>query len=385
MDRSQMEEIKKACFENRDWFIERLKKYVLIETPSDNLELNRTLLKEIASDFEELNLETEIIDSEESGGQLIARGSGEGFQGDQLLIGHADTVWPVGTLEEMPWSMDGDVIRGPGVYDMKSGIVMMQLALRVLSGLGVTPALRPVVMITTDEETGSSDSWDEIERMARSVDRVYVPEPSLGFDGNLKTRRKGSGRYTITVKGREAHSGIEPEKGISAIVEMAHVIRKLDRMNDYPRGISLNAGLISGGSAVNIVPGKCVIEVDVRVLETEDGETIDRKIHHLEPELDGAEIVIEGGMRRPPMVQNSRNLALWKLAQKCAESLDIPIGQGLSGGGSDGSITSQYAATLDGLGPVGEGAHSRKEKVLIEQTIERAALLAALISANGLQ
>jgi glutamate carboxypeptidase len=385
MDRSQMEEIKKACIENRDWFIERLKKYVLVETPSDNPELNRTLLKEIASDFEELNLETEIIDSEESGGQLIARGSGEGFHADQLLIGHADTVWPVGTLEEMPWNIDGDVIRGPGVYDMKSGIVMMQLALRVLSGLGMTPALRPVVLITTDEETGSSDSWDLIESMARTVERVYVPEPSMGFDGNLKTRRKGSGRYTITVRGREVHSGIEPENGVSAIVEMAHVIRKLDRMNDYSRGISLNAGLISGGSAVNIVPGKCVIEVDVRVLETDDGEEIDRKIQNLEPELDGAEIVIEGGMRRPPMVQNSRNLALWELAQKCAKSLDIPIGEGLSGGGSDGSITSQYAATLDGLGPVGEGAHSRKEKVLIEQTIERAALLAALISANGLQ
>jgi glutamate carboxypeptidase len=384
MDRSQFEEIKKRCIQNKDWFIERLKKYVLAETPSDNSEQNRNLLNEIARDFEELNLETKIIDSDDSGGQLIAKFNGDDFTGDQLLIGHADTVWPIGTLQEMPWSIDGDVIRGPGVYDMKSGIVMMQLALRVLSEMGLKPALKPVVMITTDEETGSSDSWVVIEEMARKVNRVYVPEPSLGFEGDLKTRRKGSGRYTIRVKGREAHSGIEPEKGVNAIVEMAHVIRKLHDMNDYSNGISLNTGLVSGGSAVNIVPGECVIELDVRVLESEDGVQIDKKITGLKPELSGAEIQIEGGMRRPPLVQNERNLALWNLAKECAEDLGISIGQGLSGGGSDGSITSQYAATIDGLGPVGEGAHSRKEKILIGKTIERTALLAALILAGDI-
>jgi len=199
------------------------------------------------------------------------------------------------------------------------------------------------------------------------------------MEGKIKTERKGSGRYHITVKGKEAHSGVEPEKGVSAVVEMAHIIRKLDVLNDYEKGISLNVGLISGGKAVNIVPGDCSIQVDFRYMNKSEGEEIDKKIKNFTAELKGAEISIEGGLRRPPVVKNERNQKLWKLAQECAEKLGLQIEEALSGGGSDGSITSQFTATLDGLGAVGEGAHSPTEKILVDETLERSALLTALL------
>ena len=371
--------IRETVSNHKEWFISRLKKYVEVESPTDDIIQNRKLLNTIAVDFREFDFDVEWRESVLSAGQLICRLSSSDSEIDQLMIGHADTVWPVGTLEKMPWSVEGNVIRGPGVYDMKSGIVMMQLAIKVMKEFELSPKLRPIVMITSDEETGSKDSWDEIEKIAKSVNRVFVPEPSMGMEGKIKTERKGSGRYHITVKGKEAHSGVEPEKGVSAVVEMAHIIRKLDVLNDYEKGISLNVGLISGGKAVNIVPGDCSIQVDFRYMNKSEGEEIDKKIKNFTAELKGAEISIEGGLRRPPVVKNERNQKLWKLAQECAEKLGLQIEEDLSGGGSDGSITSQFTATLDGLGAVGEGAHSPTEKILVDETLERSALLTALL------
>ncbi|MDZ7756706.1 M20 family metallopeptidase [Rhodohalobacter sp.] len=379
MDSIDYKKIRETVSEHKDWFVNRLKKYVLAESPTDDIIQNRKLLHAIAEDFKELNYQVEWKESVQSAGQIICRPKQSELQEDQLLIGHVDTVWPVGTLDKMPWKIDDNVIRGPGVYDMKAGIVMMQLGIKIMKELGLKPKLRPVVMITSDEETGSRDSWDEIEKIARSVNRVFVPEPSIGLEGKIKTERKGSGRYQIKVKGKEAHSGVEPEKGASAIVEMAHIIQKVDELNDYEKGISLNVGLISGGKAVNIVPGDCVIEVDLRYMKKSDGEEIDDKIKKIKPELRETEITVEGGLRRPPVVKNERNQKLWELAQNCAQELGLKIEEGLSGGGSDGSITSQFTATIDGMGAVGEGAHSPSEKILIDETMDRAALLTAML------
>jgi glutamate carboxypeptidase len=379
MDSVDYKKIREKVSEHKDWFIHRLKKYVEAESPTDDFIQNRKLLHAIAEDFKELDYQVEWKESVLSAGQIICRPEKSELQEDQLLIGHADTVWSVGTLDKMPWKIDDNVIRGPGVYDMKAGIVMMQLAIKVMKELDLEPKLRPVVMITSDEETGSRDSWDEIEKIAQSVKRVFVPEPSIGLEGKIKTERKGSGRYQIKVNGKEAHSGVEPEKGASAIVEMAHIIQKIDDLNDYENGISLNVGLISGGKAVNIVPGECRIEVDFRYLKKSDGEKIDDTIKSFKPELRETEIMIEGGLRRPPVVKNERNQKLWELAQNCAEKLDLVIEEGLSGGGSDGSITSQFTATIDGMGAVGEGAHSPSEKILINETLDRAALLTAML------
>jgi glutamate carboxypeptidase len=382
MNSSDYENIKELISNHKEWFINRLKKYVELETPTDDTIQNRKLLNTIAADFRDLGFDVEWNESVLSAGQLVCRLKSVNAKEDQLMIGHADTVWPVGTLEEMPWKIDGNVISGPGVYDMKSGIVMMQLSIKVMKELGLKPTLRPVVMITSDEETGSKDSWDEIEKIARDVKRVFVPEPSIGLEGKIKTQRKGSGRYQITVKGREAHSGVEPEKGISAVVEMSTIIQNLDKLNDYEKGVSLNVGMISGGKAVNVVPGECTIHIDLRFLKNEDGEEADRYIKGLEPQLKGAEILIEGGLRRLPIIQNERNKKLWKLAKECAKQLDLSIEQGLSGGGSDGSITSQFTATIDGMGPVGEGAHSPSEKILVQETMDRAALLTTMLLAD---
>jgi len=379
MDSIDYNKIRETVSDHKEWFIQRLKKYVEAESPTDDFIQNRKLLHAIAEDFKELDYQVEWKESVLSAGQIICRPEKSELQEDQLLIGHADTVWPVGTLDKMPWKIDNNVIRGPGVYDMKAGIVMMQLSIKIMKELDLKPNLRPVVMITSDEETGSRDSWDEIEKIAQSVNRVFVPEPSMGLEGKIKTERKGSGRYQIKVKGEEAHSGVEPEKGASAIVEMAHIIQKIDDLNDYENGISLNVGLISGGKAVNIVPGDCSIEVDLRYMEKSDGEEIDEKIKSFKSELKETEIIIEGGLRRPSVVKNERNQKLWKLAQKCAQELDLKVEEGLSGGGSDGSITSQFTATLDGMGAVGEGAHSPSEKILVDETLNRAALLTAML------
>jgi len=379
MDSIDYNKIRETVSDHKEWFIQRLKKYVEAESPTDDFIQNRKLLHAIAEDFKELDYQVEWKESVLSAGQIICRPEKSELQEDQLLIGHADTVWPVGTLDKMPWKIDNNVIRGPGVYDMKAGIVMMQLSIKIMKELDLKPNLRPVVMITSDEETGSRDSWDEIEKIAQSVNRVFVPEPSMGLEGKIKTERKGSGRYQIKVKGEEAHSGVEPEKGASAIVEMAHIIQKIDDLNDYENGISLNVGLISGGKAVNIVPGDCSIEVDLRYMEKSDGEEIDEKIKSFKSELKETEIIIEGGLRRPPVVKNERNQKLWKLAQKCAQELDLKVEEGLSGGGSDGSITGQFTATLDGMGAVGEGAHSPSEKILVDETLNRAALLTAML------
>ncbi|PKD43976.1 M20 family metallopeptidase [Rhodohalobacter barkolensis] len=382
MNSSDYGKIKELISNYKEWFINRLRKYVEVETPTGDTIQNRKLLNTIAADFRDLGFEVEWKESVSSAGQIFCRLKSVNTEEDQLMIGHADTVWPVGTLEEIPWKIDENVITGPGVYDMKSGIVMMQLSIKVMKELGLNPVLRPVVMITSDEETGSRDSWDEIEKIAKEVKRVFVPEPSIGLEGKIKTQRKGSGRYQITVKGREAHSGVEPEKGVSAVVEMSTIVQNLDKLNDYEKGVSLNVGMISGGKAVNVVPGECTIHIDLRFLKNEDGEEVDRYIKELEPQLKGAEILIEGGLRRPPIIQNERNEKLWKLVKECANQLDLSIEQGLSGGGSDGSITSQFTATIDGMGPVGEGAHSPSEKILVHETLDRASLLTAMLLAD---
>lgn len=381
MSLSDYKRLLEACRSKRQDFIEKLKEYVLIETPSGNPEQNRKLLDMIAGDFEDLGCSTELKTTENSGGILTARAAGYSNERKQLMVGHSDTVWPVGTLQKMPWIVDEDegVTRGPGVYDMKSGIVMMQMALSVMKELDLKPTLQPVVMINTDEEIGSPESKDEFLNIAREMDRVFVPEPSLGIEGLLKTSRKGSARYTITVHGIAAHAGIEPEKGVSAIVEMAYVVQRLNELNDADRGVSVNIGTISGGQATNVIPDHAEISVGVRMLRVDDAEGVDEQIRSMQPELEGAEIEVEGGLRRPPMEQNERNRELWDRAKRCADELGIELDHGLSGGGSDGSFTSLHAATLDGMGPVGDGAHKKSEMLVIDKTIERIALLAAML------
>ncbi|MCA9941084.1 MAG: M20 family metallopeptidase, partial [Anaerolineales bacterium] len=297
----------------------------------------------------------------------------------QLLLGHSDTVWDVGTLQTMPCVIEDGKMRGPGVYDMKAGLAQMIFALRALRDLRLTPAVAPLVFVNSDEEIGSFESGSHIARLARQVARVLVLEPSLEPGGKLKTARKGVGDFVITVHGRAAHAGLEPEKGISAILEMARLIPQLDAMNDWERGVSVNVGLLSGGVRSNVIAPISQATVDVRIPTQADAERVTAKIRGLCPSRAGISLDIEGGINRMPLERTPRNRQLWHLARDLGRLLGLQLEQGAAGGGSDGNITSPYTATLDGLGAVGDGAHATHEFVYLDKMVERAALLALLI------
>ena len=244
--------------------------------------------------------------------------------------------------------------------------------------------MTPVVLVNSDEEIGSPDSRPRIHRLARIAERAFVLEPSLGPEGKLKTARKGVGRFTIRIKGKSAHAGLDPEAGASAIVELSHVIQKLHALNDAERGITVNVGMIEGGQRPNVVAPTSRATADVRVLTCDDAKRIEAAIHSLEVSTPGVTLDIEGGIRRPPLERTPRNRALWHVAQEAADRLGIDLDEGTAGGASDGNETSALCATLDGLGAVGDGAHAEHEYVDLDKMVERTALLALLLLADPL-
>ena len=320
------------------------------------------------------------IPGRRSGGMLLSRPE-QRVRGSpiQVLIGHCDTVWPAGTTATMPVRAEDGRLYGPGTFDMKGGLIEITFALDALRQLGLAPQVTPVVLINSDEETGSRDSWRLIERLARAADRAFILEPALGPAGLLKTARKGNGQFLLEVHGRAAHAGLEPEKGASAILELSLCIQRLFALNDPERGITINVGTIDGGMRTNVVAPTSRATIDVRILHAEDGPLVERSIHALEATTPGTTLEISGGIDRQPLERTPRNRRLWHRALEAAEQMGIEIGEGTSGGGSDGNITSLHCATLDGLGPVGDGAHAVHEHVLIDSLPERAALLACLL------
>jgi glutamate carboxypeptidase len=356
------------------------------ETPSVDPAAQEPVLARLAAELERAGLAVRGLRGRTSGGQLWAappRAARTG-KGAQLLLGHCDTVWPAGTLATMPVEIRDGRLRGPGVFDMKGGLVQGIFALRALRELCWEPPLAPVFFINSDEETGSGDSTARILRLARLVQRVFVLEPALGAEGRLKTRRKGSLRYDIKIEGRAAHSGLDPEKGASAILELSDVIRRLYGVADREKGVSINVGVVSGGSRRNVIAAEASAELDVRVLTMEDAERIDHLVRTLEPATPGTRITVEGGMDRPPLEATPGNRVLWEYAQRAARELGFSLAEGIAGGASDGSFTSQIVPTLDGLGSVGDGAHAIDEHVEIDRMPERAALLGLLLMAPPL-
>ncbi len=303
----------------------------------------------------------------------------------QLVVGHFDTVWPVGTLAERPFRIDGNVMHGPGAFDMKAGLAQLVLALHAIRDLDLAMSVVPVIFVNADEEIGSRTSTRYISLLARHAERAFVLEPALGERGDIKTARKGIGRFTVTVYGKAAHAGLDPEAGASAILELSHVIQKLFALNDVERGLTVNVGTVDGGIQPNVIAphGKAV--VDVRVPSIAAGNEIEYIIHSIKPVNPGVRLHIEGGIGRPSMESTPRNHKLWERVRVAGEKLGIELHAARAGGGSDGNTTSQYTATVDGLGAVGAGAHAIHEHLLVDRTLERAALLALLLTSPSMQ
>lgn len=303
----------------------------------------------------------------------------------QLVIGHFDTVWPVGTVEERPFRIDGNVIHGPGSFDMKGGLAQLIVALQAIRDLRLDTPVVPVVFVNADEEIGSRSSTRYIRWLARHASRAFVLEPALGERGDIKTARKGIGRFTVTVYGKAAHAGLDPEAGASAILELSHVIQKLFALNDVERGITVNVGTVDGGIQPNVIAPHSKAVVDVRVPTVASGNEIEYIIHSIKPTTPNVRLQIEGCIGRPSMELTPRNQKLWETVRKAGDELGIELHQTRAGGGSDGNTTSQFTATVDGLGPVGDGAHAIHEHLLVDKTLERAALLAILLTTPPLE
>lgn len=369
----------------RQEMLRLLEKLTLSESPSGDPASQAAVREIIAAEFERLGYRVHRIPGRNSGGMLHARpADAPRGQPAQLLLGHYDTVWPVGSLEDMPFEVRDDSVSGPGVYDMKGGVVQALLALEALQAFGIEPAVVPHAFLNSDEEIGSRESRRYIESLAPHMNRVFVLEPSLGPAGLIKTARKAIGRFTVTVRGEAAHAGLDPGRGASAILELSHVIQALFALNDLERGITVNVGTIDGGLRPNVVAPHSQAVVDVRVATQGDADRIQAAILGLQPAVPGTSLSVEGGFGRPAMERTAANRALWHLACELGGELGLQLDEALAGGGSDGNFTSQYTATLDGMGAVGDGAHARHEHLRVEPTLERTALLALLLMAPPL-
>ncbi len=381
MNKISGQQVRAHTDSRKDQIIELIKELVMIESPTLQTQAHREIHEILIREFSRIGYSCFRRTGRSSGGLLYCRPSERiRRQEAQLLLGHCDTVWDIGTLKDsMPLRQEGELLRGPGIYDMKTGLAQIVYALRTLKELNYQPSVTPIVLITSDEELGSEDSIKFIRSLSKRVKRVLIPEPSYGENGGLKTSRKGVGRYEILITGKAAHSGLEPEKGISAVVVLADIIKELNSLNDYDRGISVNVGVVEGGTRENVVPAESRALVDVRVRTTKDAWKIDQAVRAMKPSLPGASIKILGGIDRPPMERTEANQKLWKQAELVGREMGLKLYGVESGGASDGNFTSQYTATLDGLGAVGGGAHALHEFIRTDKVSERTALLAMLL------
>ncbi|HUF76943.1 MAG TPA: M20 family metallopeptidase [Longimicrobiales bacterium] len=319
------------------------------------------------------------------GGRLLARPPRDGRPATyQLVVGHSDTVWDRGTLRTMPIEIRNRMVYGPGTFDMKGGLVQIVFALRALRELEFEPEVAPVAYINSDEEIGSPYSERHTTLLARRAERALIVEPASGPAGRIKTGRKGNGTYEVTVRGKAAHAGLDPEEGRSAIVAAAGLVQRLHELNDYARGMTVVVGQIEGGTRSNVVPAECRFSIDFRASTWADLEALTRAIEGLAPELPETSVEFVGGIERAPLERTPRNRRLWEVVRLAGASLDLDLDEVFVGGGSDGNITPVHTPTVDGLGPVGDGAHARHEHVMLDSLPERAALLALLLLAPPL-
>ncbi|MFO7848220.1 MAG: M20 family metallopeptidase [Balneolaceae bacterium] len=366
--------------EQKENFINLLRSLVEQETPSNQPSSFDEILDIISRNFQALDFNVEHREGQKTAGQLLCRSKDFNPEAPaQLIVGHIDTVWNIGTLIEMPFLADNNEVSGPGVFDMKAGICMMIFSMKAITQLEKNLEVQPVFLLTTDEEIGSRESKDLIIEQAKLAERTFVLEPALDAEGKIKTERKGIGQFEITIKGHPSHAGLDPEKGASAIVGLSNVVQQLVALNAPEKGISVNVGTIEGGERANVVAEKSKAVVDVRVPTKEDGEFIKKSIYNIDPGLERVKVTVTGDIGRPPLEKNEANQKLWEITKSLGADLDIDLQEGKSGGGSDGNYTNLHSPTIDGLGAVGEGAHAYHEKIYLEETLKRAELLTLLL------
>jgi len=368
------------CLANREWLLDFIESLVAIESPSDDPTAVNKCGAELAGLLTALGGDVTRVSSSTAGDHLRAS-FGEGP--DQiLLLGHFDTVWPIGQLARMPLKRDGGRLYGPGVFDMKAGIGLATLATRALLEHRALTSTRIVMVWTTDEEVGSTTSRALIEAEAAKSDAVLVFEPSLP-GGALKTSRKGVGQFELIATGVSAHAGLDPGKGVSAIRELARQILALDEiqaLQDPANGVTITVGTVSGGTRANVVPAEARALIDARAVTRGDADRVQRAMRALTPQIPGASLTVTGGFDRPPLERTPAVVKLFEQAKAAAAELGITLEEGSAGGGSDGNFTAALGVpTLDGVGAIGDGAHAIHEHIEIDALVPRAATIAGLL------
>jgi glutamate carboxypeptidase len=377
-------ELTRSVAQRRPEMLEMIAELVQVESPTeDRMAVNRcvSLLEkwiQTAGGKSRRNAQSKA-------GDLLIGRFGPARGAPLMLLGHLDTVWPLGTLKKMPFRLRGGRAWGPGVLDMKAGVVMALIALRVLAE--ANRLAQPVLyLLNSDEETGSEYSRAVTESLARKCAAVFVLEPAQGLAGAYKTARKGVGNYRLQVHGVAAHSGVDFTQGHSAVLELGRQVERASAFTDLARGITVNAGVIGGGTRSNVVAAEAWAEFDVRIAKAADEQRIDRRFRALRAVDRRCRLEVTGGLNRPPMERTSGTVTLFRRAATMAARLGFQLQEAATGGGSDGNFTSALGIpTLDGMGAVGEGAHADRESILLDALVPRTALLAAMIGGLPLE
>lgn len=372
----------KATFESKlENMIALLSELCEIESPTTDKAATDKMSKRIAQELEGLGAEVILHPREAVGDIVEGRWNADKPGAPVLFLCHLDTVHPIGMLERLPIRQEGDRLYGPGTYDMKSGAVTMMAALRALQEMDAFPERPIIALMTTDEETGSEHSRSLIDDLAREAGLVLVMEGCLP-NGATKTQRKGIGQFTVRTYGVAVHAGGSHEEGINAIEEMAHQILALQALTDYDEGRTVSVDVIKGGTRSNVVPDFCEVIVDARALTNDAIQKLAPEILSLMPVLEGTRVEVSGGFERPPLERDTQMIEAFERAKAIGEEHGLALFEGVAGGGSDGNLTAAVGATtLDGLGPVGDGAHSENEFIYVNGLVESATLIAGILLA----
>jgi glutamate carboxypeptidase len=359
-----------------------IRRFAECESPSDNpAAVNRFV--ELVSDTVTPYAKVKTHPGGAFGKHLVCEFQlpGRRKSGQILALGHSDTVWPMGTLRSMPFREAEGRLWGPGVLDMKSGVVFFLFAIQALRDLDIPVPSKVLLQLNSDEEVGSESSRPLTERNAARSKAVLVLEPGTGLTGKLKTARKGVGDFTVTVRGKASHAGVDFPAGASAVLELARQIERIAEFTDLKRGITVNPGVIAGGTRTNVVAAEARVDVDIRVLRLRDAPRLEKKFRSLRPVDRRCRLEVTGGLNRPPMERSEGIVYLFKTAQAIGREIGVELEESLTGGGSDGNFTAALGIpTLDGLGGVGEGAHAANESILVDRIADRTAVLAKLLA-----